>query len=378
MVKKPVLLFLALILAFPLTCLFGAQIPEDDFETLDWTLPFPDVILKDAAASIKIGTGLFFNPAGDNSLVGLYAQFRPTLHFLIFDGTFNVGLRTYFQDQDFFIDLANDRTEDYYQSVRVKIKRATFAYAEAAESFGEYLYHPTTYPNEKNLKLQWDNQNWHISTLSPNWKDWSFAFKTPEIGWSSVGFGADIQGFYEATPTNSFAISAGPKIRLLFLDIVPFIGYKVQGVSEIEGIDPFSRLTFGLKTDFRYSPFSIKAGFQLSEIPEYYCAVGLGPLLLSFGQKSSFSRPSGKDVWQQIQWSWQEKGVETKVGFGQINQAYYVFSDIDLRVNDRWSLRASVKSGIGRILPLATPVLGSEGLSFSVGVEYTIPIKMSE
>jgi hypothetical protein len=162
------------------------------------------------------------------------------------------------------------------------------------------------------------------------------------------------------------------------LDIVPCIGYKVQVVSEIEGIDPFSRLTFGLKTDFRYSPFSIKAGFQLSEIPEYYCAVGLGPLLLSFGQKSSFSRPSGKDVWQQIQWSWQEKGVETKVGFGQINQAYYVFSDIDLRVNDRWSLRASVKSGIGRILPLATPVLGSEGLSFSVGVEYTIPIKMSE
>jgi len=378
MVKRSILLFLALIFAFPSACLFGAEVAQDDFEALDWTLPFPDVILQNMAASITFGMGPFINPAGAGSVVGLYAQVRPTLRFLIFDGAFNVGFRTYSQDQDFFVDFTNERTEDYYQSVRVKIKRVTFAYAQAAQSFGEYLYQPTTYPNEKNLKLLWENQNWHISTLSPNWKDWSFAFKTPEIGWSSIGFGADIQGFYESTPTRSFAVSGGPKIRLLFLDIVPYIGYKSQGSSETEGIDPFSTLTYGLKTDFRYSPFSIKAGFTLAENPEYYCAVGLGPLLLSFGQKNSFSRPSGKDIWQQIEWDWQEKGIETKIGFGRINQAFYVFSDIDVRFNDRWSLRASIKSGIDRILPLSAPTLGGEGLSFSVGVEYRIPITITE
>jgi hypothetical protein len=379
MVKRAVFVsFILITLLLPLA-LFASESSEQDFEAIDWTLPFPDVILQNTGASIDLGPGFFYNPAGKDSFIGLYMQFRPRLHFLVFDGTFNVGIRTFYQDQDVFLDLANERTEDYYEDIRVKIKRFSILYAESAESSGEYLYHPYTSPVEKNLKIQWENNNWHVSALTSDWKQWSLDFETPEIGWDSLGFGADIQGFYESTPTNSFAVSAGPKIRFYFLDAVPFVGLKYTGVPEDTEGTPSTRFTWGLKTVFRYNPISVKASIQWTSIPEYTLAIGFGPLAFSFGKRAGMGYGADQEeTWQQIAWQYTKKGIETKIGFGSVNQSFYIFSDIDIGITDQWSIRASVKSGMDNILPLATPSLGLEGLCFSVGVEYSIPIRMDE
>jgi hypothetical protein len=153
MAKRPFLF----LLVFFLVIILGFSA---DFESLDWTLPFPDVILQDTFAKIDIGSGFYFNPSNFDSALGLYFQMKPVLHFLIFDGTFNVELRTQKQGFDFFIDIANQNASDYFEDVRVKIKQLTIQYAKSAESYGEFLFQPYSSAFEKNWRIDWGLNNW--------------------------------------------------------------------------------------------------------------------------------------------------------------------------------------------------------------------------
>lgn len=358
MVKRPVLFLLVFFLVIFLG--FSA-----DFESLDWTLPFPDVILQDTFAKIDIGSGFYFNPSNLDSALGLYFQMKPALHFLIFDGTFNVELRTQKQGFDFFIDIANQNASDYFEDVRVKIKRLTVQYAKSAESYGEFLFQPYSSPFEKNWRVDWGLNNWGIQALSQNFRDWSLQLSTPEIGWETIGFGADLQGFIESTPTNSFAVSVGPRIRFLFMEIVPFVGYLNKAIVEGETEEPFSTLTWGGKAEVFYDPFFLRAGVQWVKAPEYFVAIGFGPVLFSFGERTNLDHLRyQRESWKQVEWLYQQEKFYSKIGFGNISRqeenTFYLFSDFAVRIDDHWALKASVK--------------GLEEMSFSLGFEYSIPL----
>ncbi len=304
---------------------------SSDFENLDWLPLYPEEILGISQSKIKFSAGFFidniYNDEPGALPGGVFFALKPEMHFLVFDGKFNVLLRSYSAKDNFFFDIANKEVSDYFESIRVKYRELTFLFGDSAVSDGELFYLPSTEYMRRYIGFDFGYSDWDFKMRSVDWKSWAAGINTPFLGNESINASLEGDIFLDNSASLTFAASVGPKISLFDFSITPLVGFIHQdnfseNYSELfrdyQNIEINDDVfTFGCKCGYDSEPFKFNLGLNFSRILEYFAYMELKPLSFSFGKRYNMSR-SEEDIitWTKIAWLYSANSVNTKLGFG--------------------------------------------------------------
>jgi len=355
---------------------------DDDFENLNWEPLYPYDILEDSVSKIKISTGFFvdnFDSINNKSLPGgVFFSIKPEMHFLVFDGKFNVLFKSFSNENDFFFDIANDEVSDYFESVALNYRDLKFVFGERAVLEGVLTYLPSTDYDKRYLGFDFDFSDWYFTTRSLNWKSWALQLDTPSFGMDNFRVSLQTDCFFDNSASLTAAVTAGPKLNIFDYYITPFAGYGYQerfsesdnqklinifGENEIK--DDF--YTFGIKTGYENDLFKIKTGFFFSRIMEYYTNICLSPLSINFGKRFNLAR-NEEDIinWVKVSWDLSTEYLNTKIGFGiddsLLNgKKQFLFLDLNAVLNNDLGLNFSLSYG--------------DKTEFYIGIDYSFGLK---
>lgn len=343
----------------------GVMVAADEFEDLGWELAFPEEILTDASAQVDISAGFYFT---DKPIIGAFCSLEPKMHFLIFDGKFNITLEQRSDDFGPFMQLANDEVSDYFTYTRVKYKNIIFSFGTKDRMNSQQIFLPREDFNRKYVTFKFDDAGWKAAVKSPEWKSWAFDGSTPQWNLGEFGFSAKADAFLDNSSSFTYAISAGPAISFRGLSLSPFLGYEHMGIApDIENeYDPVFKdaanlLSYGVWGQFEKGVFTLKGGIKNSFALSPFMSMILGPLELSAGKNVFLSQEAkGSTSWVDVYWHYETDSIKTSLGFS--NEKDYkeaiktsIFTDfeftvldnllVDIRLikNDEWSFRLGAK-----------------------------------
>ena len=338
--KKTIPLLILLLVLFHSVSVLYAQ--EDDFEDVDWELRYPEEILTDASAEIDISSGFFLS---DEPAYGAYVTLEPKMHFLIFDGKFNVMVE---QKEDAFgsyFQLANKEVSDYFDFTKVKYKNLIFYFGLDNRMNSKMIFLPREDFNRKYIHFDYDNQNWMVDVKSPEWNSWAFDFSTPELTAGNWAFSLNADAFIDNSSSITYAIGVGPGIGYKELTLMPFIGFEHYGIQtgENEEYDEIfdegtDRFVFGLTGEFEKDELSVRGGFINTFGFNPFLTVKVGPLEMSTGRALFLAHENpGRRTWTDVYWNFKIDNFHTNIGFS--NETDYkdertssLFADFEIRI----------------------------------------------
>ncbi len=339
---KGISTFLIIVLLTFAFCIVMAE--EGEFEDLGWELAFPEEILTDASAQVDISAGFFFS---DKPAIGGFCSLEPKMHFLIFDGEFNVTLEQREDDFGPFIQLANDEVSDYFTYTRVKYKNLIFSFGAKDRMNSQLIFLPREDFNRKYVSFKYDNSGWNAVVKSPEWKSWAFGGYTPELSLGEVGFSLKADAFLDNSSSPTYAISVGPALNYRGLSLSPFLAYENVGIAPgLENeYDPLFKdnaqtVSYGVLGKFEKDIFALKAGIKTSFALSPFISVILGPLELSAGKNVFLSHEArGTTSWVDVYWNYETDRIKSSLGFS--NEKDYkqtvktsIFSDFEFKLLD--------------------------------------------
>ncbi len=362
-VKSKALFFMFLLVLLPMMSVFSQ---EDPFEDLDWQLLYPDEILKEASTEIDFSAGFFLS--GDPSF-GSFFQLNPQMHFLIFDGKFNLTVEQKYDAFGTYFDLANEEVSDYFDYTKVKYKNLLFYFGLDNRLNSKMVFLPRMDFNRKYIHFDYRNLGWQLDIKSPEWSAWAFDFSTPSLSFGDWGIRLDADAFIDNSASATYAISAGPGISYKEFFITPIVGYEHFGLqtSELEEYDPIfdagsDHLFLGMIGTFEKDEIAFNGGFKYSSELNPFLSVKLGPLEFSTGKALFLAHEKpGRRWWADVYWNFEIDGFVSTIGFSN-----------EINYNDIWasSLFADFEFRVYENLFLDIRLIKDENWLFKMGARY--------
>jgi len=325
-----------------LLCAIGFAQEEEDFEDLNWELLYPEEILTDASAQIDISSGFFLS---DEPAMGAFVTLKPKMHFLIFDGQFNVMVEQRKDDFGTYFQVANKEVSDYFDFTRVKYKNLIFYFGLENRLNSTMVFLPRVDFNRKYVHFDYDNQNWRVDVKSPEWNSWSFDFSSPALSLGEWGIKFNADAFIDNSSSITYALSLGPGIVYKDIELSPFIGYEHFGIQtdELEEYDEIfdegkDHLVYGVIGEYQKGEFSLKGGLTSNLGINPFLTVKLGPLELSAGKALFLAHENpGRRTWTDVYWNFEIDNMVTHIGFSsewdyKDEQTGSLFADFEFRV----------------------------------------------
>ncbi|MFP4460614.1 MAG: hypothetical protein ACLFQE_00260 [Thermotogota bacterium] len=315
---------------------------EGDFEDLDWELLYPEEILTDASAEIDISSGFFLS---DEPAIGAFVTLNPKMHFLIFDGQFNIMVEQRQDDFGRYFQLANKEVSDYFDFTKVKYKNLIFYFGLDNRLNSSMVFLPRVDFNRKYIHFDYEHRDWKVDIKSPEWNSWTFDFSSPALTFGDWGFNLHADAFIDNSSSITYALSAGPGIIYKDFELFPFAGYEhfgtqpdqVETHDEIfeEGPDQF---VYGVLGNYEKGEFSLRGGIINSRELNPFLTVKIGPLELSTGKALFLAHENpGRRSWMDVYWNFKIDNIITNIGFS--NETDYndefsssLYADFEFRV----------------------------------------------
>jgi hypothetical protein len=317
---------------------------DNEFEDLDWELLYPEEILTDANVELDISSGFFLTA---EPAMGAFVTLNPKMHFLIFDGKFNIMVEQRKDDFGTYFQLANKEVSDYFEFTRVKYKNLIFYFGLDNRLNSKMVFLPRVDFHRKYIHFGYDNQDWQLDVQSPEWNSWAFDFSSPALIVGDWGFKINADAFIDNSSSITYALSAGPGVVFKGLELSPFVGYQHFGVQtdKMENYDEqfeegSDHLVYGLLGEYQKGEFSIRAGIKNSVEFSPFLTVHVGPLELSAGTALFMAHENpGRRTWRDVYWNFETDNTVTNIGFSNetndndemINS---LFADFEFRVLD--------------------------------------------
>ncbi len=332
-------LFISFFLLLIASCGFSQ---EEEFEDVDWQLRYPDEILTDASAEIDISSGFFLS---GEPAIGSFVSLNPKMHFLIFDGKFNVRVEQRKDEFGTFFALANKEVSDYFEFTRVKYKNLIFYFGLENRLNSKMVFLPRVDFDRKYIHFDYDNLDWRLDIKSPEWNAWAFNFSSPAVTFGDWGLKINADAFIDNSSSMTYAISAGPGVVYKDFELSPFIGYEHIGVQteQVETYDEIfdegtDHLVYGLMGEYQKGIFSLRAGLKDSLGINPFFTVKIGPLELNAGKALFLAHEKpGRRTWTDVYWNFETGDIVSNIGFS--NEMDYndehsqsLYADFEFRV----------------------------------------------
>lgn len=342
MVGKRKIIKIFFIFLFLLMLVITCYAQDEEFEELDWELLYPEEILTDASAEIDISSGFFLS--GEPSM-GAFITLNPKMHFLIFDGKFNVMVEQRKDAFGNFLQLANKEVSDYFEFTKVKYKNLIFYFGLENRRNSKMVFLPRVDFNRKYIHFDYDNQDWQLDVKSPEWSSWAFDFSSPALTFGDWGFKINADAFIDNSSSITYAFSAGPGISYKNVEVSPFVGYEHLGI-QTEGEEIYDEiidegkdhLVYGLLGEYEKGIFSLRAGVISSLGINPFLTVSIGPMELDFGKSLFLAHEKpGRRKWADVYWKFETDNIVTNIGFSnEINFKnelnHSLFANFEFRV----------------------------------------------
>jgi len=339
---------------------------EEPFEDLDWQLLYPDEILKEASAEIDFSTGFFLS---GEPAIGSYFQLNPQMHFLIFDGKFNITVEQKSDPFGTYFDLANKEVSDYFDFTSVKYKNLIFYFGLDNRLNSKMVFLPRMDFNRKYIHFEYSNLDWQLDIKSPEWSGWAFDLSTPSLNLGDWGIRLDADAFIDNSASTTYAISGGPGVCYKDFFIAPYVGYEHFGLhtSQLEECDPIfdamsDRVVYGMNIAYEKDKLALNGGFQYVTELTPFLSVKLGPLEFSTGKALFLAHENpGRRWWADVYWNFEIDGFLSNIGFS--NETNY---------NDMWtsSFFADFEFRVYENLFLDIRLIKEENWLFKMGARY--------
>lgn len=349
---------LIILLVFVSCLFFGAA---EDFEDLDWEVRYPDVIFQDREAILSVGTGFYTEIVDEEVLGGLYIHLEPEMKFLMFEGSFHIGLRTAIKNQELFLDFENRHPSDYFRRARFKYKELQFLFGESVPVFMNQFYGPYLFLGEPHSAFYWDWENWSARAASLSWNNWAVGLTTPELSWHNGGLSGMVDGYFDWSASETYAISAGPSFRWEIVSFTPMVSFITP---ELFG--------GGAKIGLEWEELAIHTGLQWIDRTMFFINLQLGPVGFSMGEKP-FLREGQMthEAWRQVALEWSDEIYQLRLGFGnrqlietpgEARDDWYFRIQNTWNMSDQWQIRTDIRL-------MQQPII-------SVGVAYRMRLEM--
>lgn len=293
---------------------------DNEFEDLDWELLYPEEILTDANVELDISSGFFLTA---EPAMGAFVTLNPKMHFLIFDGKFNIMVEQRKDDFGTYFQLANKEVSDYFEFTRVKYKNLIFYFGLDNRLNSKMVFLPRVDFHRKYIHFGYDNQDWQLDVQSPEWNSWVFDFSSPALRVGDWGFKINADAFIDNSSSITYALSAGPGVVFKGFELSPFVGYQHFGVQtdKMENYDEqfeegSDHLVYGLLGEYQKGEFSIRGGIKNSVEFSPFLTVHVGPLELSAGTALFMAHENpGRRTWRDAYWNFETDNTVTNIGF---------------------------------------------------------------
>ncbi len=332
----------------------------EDFEDLDWELRYPEVIFQEREASLSVSFGVFTEIVEEELLGGVYLHLIPEMKFLMFEGSFHIGLRTVIRDQEMYIDFENLHPSQYFQQARFRYKELQFLFGQAVPTYQNQFYGPYRYLGEAFSAFEWDWNAWEVQAASLSWNNWAIGTNTPEWSWGNGGISGSIDTYIDWSASETFALSIGPSVRFDSITLTPMIAFATP--------DLFGA---GAKVGLTLDQFSFHTGIQWLDGPMHFINIQLGPVGFSSGEKPFFrGGQMDRESWKQISLDWNDDIYAVKLGFGNrilFQEETVLQNDLFFRLQNTWNMSPQwqIRTDI-RLMPRPT---------FSIGIAYRFQLE---